>query len=422
MAVVWWLGPLELGGRQTALQDDGEAVLVCVENARYIPHVFERLLMPRLQATLRSVLLLGPRQVGKSTLLGLLKPELVLNLADPGVHRRYLARPELLLEVLGASPASTRTVLIDEVQKVPALLDALQVVLDSTPRRFRFLLSGSSARKLKRGQANLLPGRVVVYPMHPLLERELGTRFKLERALAHGTLPVTWTDNETERAELLRSYADTYLREEVQAEALVRDLGGYARMVDFVAAASGTIVNVNALCRAAEIQHETARRYLDVLEETLVMFRIPAWSGSDRASLIAHPKLYLFDIGVRNALLRRPLDHPLEDEKGLLLEHFIAQELHRRMGTLWPEARLFHYRTKHGAEVDFVVEVGRDLWGIEVKAARTASVDMLTGLHSLADRTKRLKRKILVCATDRRARLGNVEVLPIREFLAELPP
>lgn len=384
--------------------------------------MFERLLEPRLRASSRSVLVLGPRQVGKSTLLGSMEPDLVLNLADPGVHRRYVARPELLLETLDAATDSTRTIFIDEVQKVPALLDALQVVLDSKPKRFRFLLSGSSARKLKRGQANLLPGRVVVYAMHPLLERELGDHFTIDRALAHGTLPASWTEDDPERrAELLRSYADVYLREEVQAEALVRDLGGYARMLDFVAAASGTIVNVNALCRAAEIQHETARRYLEVLEETLVMFRIPAWSGSDRASLIAHPKLYLFDIGVRNALLRRPLDRPLDDEKGLLLEHFVGQELQRRTGTLWPEARLFHYRTKHGAEVDFVIEVGRDLWGIEVKAARTASSDMLSGLLSLADRTKRLKRKIVVCTTDRRARLGDVEVLPVREFLAELP-
>ena len=384
--------------------------------------MFERLLFSRLEATPRSVLLLGPRQVGKSTLLGSLKPDLVLNLADPGVHRRYLAHPERLLEILDAAPASTRVVFIDEVQKVPALLDALQVVLDAKPKRFRFLLSGSSARKLKRGQANLLPGRVVVYAMHPLLERELGARFKLDRALAHGTLPATWTeDDPARRAELLRSYADVYLREEVQAEALVRDLGGYSRMLDFVAAASGTTVNVNALCRAAEIQHETARRYLDVLEETLVMFRIPAFSGSDRASLIAHPKLYLFDIGVRNALLRRPLDRPLPDERGLLLEHFIAQELHRRTGTLWPEARLFHYRTKHGAEVDFVLEVGRELWGIEVKATRNASPDMLKGLASLGDRSKRVKRKLLVCMTDQRARIGDVDVLPLREFLAELP-
>jgi uncharacterized protein len=279
--------------------------------------MFERLLAPRLRATNRSILLLGPRQAGKSTLLGSMQPDVVLNLADPGVHRRYVAHPELLLETLDAAPDTTRVIFIDEVQKVPALLDAIQVVLDASPKRFRFLLSGSSARKLKRGQANLLPGRVVVHAMHPLLEREIGAGFELDRALAHGTLPATWMESDPEsRAELLRSYADVYLREEVQAEALVRDLGGYARMLDFVAAASGTIVNVNALSRAAEIRHETARRYLDVLEETLVMFRIPAWSGSDRASLVAHPKLYLFDIGVRNALLRRPLDHPLQDERG----------------------------------------------------------------------------------------------------------
>jgi predicted AAA+ superfamily ATPase len=393
-----------------------------VEIYRYIPHVLERLLLPRIRATTRSVLLLGPRQVGKSTLLAAMNPDLVLNLADPGEHRRFLARPEGLREQLAGAPASKRVVLIDEVQKVPALLDVLQVVLDATPTRFRFLLSGSSARKLKRGQANLLPGRVLVLAMHPLLERELAALFDLDRALAHGTLPATWMEPDADqRAALLRSYADVYLREEVQAEALVRDLGGYARLLDFVAAASGTVVNVNALCRAAEIGHETARRYLDVLEETLVMFRIPAWSGSARASLIAHPKLYLFDIGVRNALLRRPLDRPLDDERGVLLEHFVAQELHRRTGTLWPEAKLFHYRTKHGAEVDFVLELGRDVWGIEVKAARAASPDMLSGFASLAGRAKRLKRQILVCLGDRRSRIGDVEVIPLREFLAELP-
>jgi predicted AAA+ superfamily ATPase len=354
--------------------------------------------------------------------LAKLAPDVTLNLAEPATHRRYLTRPESLAEELAAAPKSTRLVLIDEVQKVPPLLDAIQAILDASPRRFRFLLSGSSARKLRRGQANLLPGRVIVYEMHPLLERELGDSFRLERALAHGTLPATWTeDDPNERGDLLRSYSDVYLREEVQAEALVRDLGGYARLLDFVAAASGTIVNVNALCRAAEIQHETARRYLDVLEDTLVLLRVPAWSGTDRAKLIAHPKLYLFDIGVRNALLRRPLDRALEDERGLLFEHFIAQELVRRTGTLWPDARLYHYRTKHGAEVDFVLEVGREVWGIEVNAARRVSSDMTTGLTSLADRAKRLRRKIIVCLADRRARLGDVEVIPVREFLAELP-
>lgn len=385
--------------------------------------MFERLIRSRLEQARHSVLLLGPRQVGKSTLLTSLAPDLAINLAEPATHRRFLARPEQLSEILLGAGDGVRTILIDEVQKVPALLDAIQVLHDGAPKRFRFLLSGSSARKLKRGQANLLPGRIVVHALHPLVEREIGDAFRLDRALAHGTLPATWSDDEDlDRAELLRSYADIYLREEVQAEALVRDLGGYARLLDFVSAASGTIVNVNALCRAAEIQHETARRYLEILEDTLVLFRVSAWSGSDRASLVAHPKIYLFDIGVRNALLRRPLDRPLEDERGLLLEHFIGQELHRRTGTLWPEARLVHYRTKHGAEVDFVLEVGRELWGIEVKATRTVVPAMLSGLSSLADRTKRLRRQIVVALTEHRAKVGGVEVIPLREFLAELPP
>ena len=146
-----------------------------------------------------------------------------------------------------------------------------------------------------------------------------------------------------------------------------------------MAASSGRILNLHSLCKDAGLAYETARRYIEVLEDTLVAFQIPAWSGSDRTRLVRHGKLFLFDIGVRNALLRRPLDRPLPDERGFLLEHFIACELHRRLGTMWPEAALFHYRTRGGAEVDFVVEVGRELWGIEVKAGDRVTRRMLGG-------------------------------------------
>ena len=201
----------------------------------------------------------------------------------------------------------------------------------------------------------------------------------------------------------------------------MRALGGYARLLDLVAAASGTILNLNALCREAGIGYETARRYLEILEDTLLLFRVPAWSGSDRASLVAHPKRYLFDVGVRNALLRRPLDHFLEDEKGLLLEHWIAQELHGRQGELWPEMSLFHYRTRHGAEVDFVLEIGRETWAVEVKASRQVSKLDLGGWASLAQRAGRLKRKLVVFLGNRRQMIEDVEVLPLEEFLALLP-
>ncbi len=325
------------------------------------------------------------------------------------------------MELRAAGPR-IRTVLIDEVQRVPALLDVVQILIDDEPRRFRFLLSGSSARKLRRGQANLLPGRVHLHYLHPLLQRELGRDFDLERVLAHGSLPGIHAEtDQAVRAQDLRAYVDAYLREEIQAEALVRNLGGYARLLDLTASASGTILNLNALSQDAGIGYETARRYMEVLEDTLIVFRIPAWSGSDRVSVLGHPKIYFFDLGVRNALLRRPLDRCLEDERGLLLEHFIARELYSRTGTLWPELGLHHYRARHGAEVDFVLEVGRELWAVEVKSSRRVSRSMLRGLRSFAERAGRVHRSIVVFQGPRRQRLEEVEILPVMDFLDELP-
>lgn len=384
--------------------------------------MYPRTLAKLLRSNQRSVLVLGPRQVGKSTLLASLAPDLTLNLASPRVFRDFVAYPERLEHELRAAPPHVRTVFLDEVQRVPALLDVVQILLDEHPGRFRFLLSGSSARKLRRGQANLLPGRIHVHHMHPLLACELAGDFDLDRALAHGTLPGIHSERDAElRAADLRSYTDTYLREEIQAEALVRNLGGFSRLLDLMAASSGHILNVQALCRQAGLGYETTRRYIEVLEDTLIMFRVPAWSGSSRSSAVGHPRLFLFDIGVRNALLRRPLDAPLPDERGILLEHLVACELHRRLRTLWPEAALFHYRTRSGAEVDFVLEVGRDLWGIEVKAGHRVARSMLRGLASLAARTDRVKRRIVVYPGERRQLLDGVEVVPLTEFLDELP-
>jgi predicted AAA+ superfamily ATPase len=384
--------------------------------------MYERALLPRLANTARNVLLLGPRQVGKSTLLASLRPDLTVNLASPATFRDYVSQPERFELELRAAGPTLKTVFIDEVQKVPTLLDAVQTVVDEQPRRFRFLLSGSSARKLRRGQANLLPGRVHLHYLHPLLQCELGGDFVLERVLAHGSLPGVYAEPDQElRAQDLRGYVDVYLREEIQAEALVRDLGGYARLLDLAAAASGKILNLNALCRDAGVSYETARRYLEILEDTLLVFRVPAWSGADRTSLVAHPKFFFFDIGVRNALLRRPLDRCLEDERGFLLEHLIAQELHRRAGTLWPELALSHYRTKHGAEVDFVLSIGRELWAVEVKAARYVARPALQGLVSFAQRAKRVKRSIVVFLGPRRQQIEGIEIIPLLEFFRELP-
>lgn len=384
--------------------------------------MIERLLTPRLSANHRSVLVLGPRQVGKSTLLQSLQPDRTINLASPATFREYVTEPERFERELKAAPRDLRSIFVDEVQRIPALLDAIQAITDDHPRRFRFLLSGSSARKLRRGHANLLPGRVLVHYLHPLMQCELGAAFDLDRAMAHGTLPGVYSESDpTLRAAILRSYVDTYLREEVQAEALVRDIGGYARLLDLVAASSGKIINLHALSRDAAVSYETARRYLEVLEDTLIMVRIPAWSGSDRASLVAHPKVMLFDLGVRNALLRRPLDTPLADERGLLLEHFIGLELYRRTMDGWPEAKLFHFRTRRGQEVDFVLTIGRERWAIEVKASRLVDRTTWKGFEVLATHAGRVARRLVIFLGSRRQVQDKIELIPVEEFLDELP-
>lgn len=383
--------------------------------------MFERLIRPTLATGTKSVLLLGARQVGKSTLLATLAPDRTINLASPATYRELVAHPEQLERELRAASPAVRTVLLDEVQRVPALLDVVQVLVDEQPRRFRFLLSGSSARKLRRGHANLLPGRMHVHRLDPLVARELGDQLDLDRMMAHGTLPGIYaTADAAERDATLRSYVDGYLREEVQAEALVRDVGGYARLLDAVAASSGRILNLNALAQDVGVRYETARRYLEVLEDTLLAFRVPAWSGSDRGSLVQHPRVYLFDLGVRNALLRRPLDAPLPDERGLLLEHLVAYELERRRGSLRPDARLSYFRTRNGAEVDFVFEVGRERWAIEVKASRTLRAEPMRGLRALGERVGKVHRALVVYLGDRRQAFDGYEAIPFRELALEL--
>lgn len=371
----------------------------------------------------RSILLLGPRQVGKSTLLASLEPDLTINLAHPATFRDYVTEPERLERELAALAPGKRSVFVDEVQRVPALLDLLQVQLDAKPCRFRFLLSGSSARKLRRGQANLLPGRIHLHHLHPLVRTEFQEHFELNTVLASGSLPGIVAEPEPkQRAQDLRAYADIYLREEIQAEALVRDIGGYARLLDLVASASGSILNVHKLCGEAGIRYETARRYIEVLEDTLLAFRVPAWSGSTRTSLVAHPRFYLFDLGVRNALLRRPLDRPLPDERGLLLEHLVAYEFHRRRGPIWPDLELFYFRTRHGLEVDFLARVSvREVWAIEVKSTRQVSRAMLRGLRAIREQVPAVRRCILLFLGDRPQSVEGIEILPIESFLDSLP-
>ncbi len=231
---------------------------------------------PLLSKAARSFLLLGPRQTGKSTLIRQLKPDLEINLADEETYLEFLRQPGLLKNVV----AGQRTVFIDEIQRIPSLLNTIQFLLDND-RRIKFLLTGSSARKLKRGQANLLPGRIFTYELGPLAHSELGDRFDAVRALQRGLLPGIYFEKEAGTwRKLLRTYASTYLKEEIQAEALTRNLEGFSRFFDVMCAASGSFIDFTKFASLAAIERMTARRYFDVLADTLLIHRIEPFTRS----------------------------------------------------------------------------------------------------------------------------------------------
>lgn len=369
-----------------------------------------------------SCLLLGPRQTGKSTLVRGALPEgaAVFDLLEHDTFLRFARDPSLFRrEVIELVQGGAKIVFVDEVQRVPALLDEVHGLIEK--RVARFVLTGSSARRLRRGGANLLAGRARMLRLHPLVLREVGARFDLERVLRLGTLPaVLAADDDEEAAELLRAYAETYLREEIQAESLVRNLGGFARFLDIAAAQSGDVLNYSAVGRDAGLPVRTVQEYFQILEDTLVGFRLEPWRTSARARLTGHPRFYLFDVGVRNAIVRRLGAGVDPQVRGRLFEHLIVLECARALDYARSEARLHFWRTKNGAEVDLLVERhGRLRLAIEIKSTRTISGADLSGLRSFAEEHPEVPR-IVVCDAIRAHALGDVRVVPWRSFLMNI--
>lgn len=340
----------------------------------------DRLVGSRIRATKKSVLLLGARQVGKSTLMRSLSPDRIINLADEELMLAYAKDPGRLGREVRALKSSS-VIFVDEVQRVPSLLNTVQALIDEG-KGHKFLLTGSSARKLKRGGANLLPGRILFEHLDPLSYWELGAEFDLDRVLQVGALPGIYLDTES-GTDVLDSYASVYLREEIQAEALTRDIGSYARFLDYAAAASGQWVNYSKLASDTEIPKETLRRFLQVLEDTLLVFRIPAYdSRAPNRRVSQRDRFIFFDPGVRNALLRSHTRTPTQTERGHLFEQWLLlQTLFYARAHRHPW-RVSAYRTDGGAEVDFVVEAGRQTLAVECKAGSTVRAADLSGLRS----------------------------------------
>lgn len=380
--------------------------------------IFPRLLAPLLSRSRKSVLLLGPRQVGKSTLMRSLQPDLEINLAHEATFFEFAQNPRALEERL--AKGKPRLVFLDEVQRLPRLLNTLQVILDeASPSPPRFLLTGSSARKLRRGRANLLPGRIHTYELGPLCTAECGFALDLSRALSTGTLPGIYTEpSERERKKTLRSYAATYLQQEVQAEALTRNIEGFARFLRIAAVCAGTFLDLSKLASEAMVPRQTAARFVDILEETLIAHRIEAFTRSERRRLVQHPRYFFFDNGVLNAVLGN--FSASADRLGRLFEHVFFGQLRAGASARDAEMRMSSFRTEHGAEVDFIVEGERFVWAIECKASRNVGPNDLRGLASFADVAKRKHRAIVAYLGEAPRLVTGVEVLPWQQVLSEL--
>lgn len=372
-----------------------------------------------LAADPKSALLLGPRQVGKSTLIASLRPHLALNLARESIFLELAANPRALEERLAARDESPLVVFIDEVQRLPSLLNTLQAMIDENPDRFRFLLTGSSARKLRRGNANLLPGRVHSYALGAVTAREANYKLPTRQVLSTGCLPgILLHPRDETRRKTLSSYASTYLREEVQAESLTREIEGFARFLTEASLWSGRYLDISKLAQAAQAPRNSVVRWVEVLEDTLLVRKVESFAKSATRRLVQHPKLFFFDVGVWNGLLRNFEVSP--DRIGALFEHLVCQQLFDGSSALDREIRVSTFRTENGAEVDFVVELDRKIWAIELKASHNVAPTDLTGLRRFADYLgKTCQQRVWYLGSEKR-KVAGIDALPWQHGLREL--
>lgn len=372
--------------------------------------MFTRRLTPPKQTTL----LLGPRATGKSTWL---------EHTFPNAHRYDLLETRLALdlarepsrfgrEVQALEPGAW--VVVDEVQKVPALLDEVHR-LDGKQGR-RFILSGSSARKLKRGGANLLAGRALRSDFFPLVSAELGEALPLER-VPYGCLPRVVGDDTPQR--YLETYVDTYLREEIQAEALTRNIGAFARFLEVAARQNGQVTNTANISRDAQVARQTVQSFFDVLIDTLIGFWLPAFKVKRTTKLVAHPKFYFFDAGVARALTGRLPYVPTPEELGVLFETWMLHEVRAYLSYSHLSYAPFYFRTHDGVEVDLLVETRSGYVALEFKTSRDWRAAWNVGFRRLnAELTK--VRCFGVFTGSRRQKGDGYEVWPYGQFLTAL--
>lgn len=370
----------------------------------------------------KSYFLFGPRQTGKSTLakLGLTPRDLYIDLLPQRAFLDYAKTPGRFREEILAHHKRHKTFrcVVDEIQKIPALLDEIHSLIETLP--VKFTLTGSSARKLKRGASNLLAGRAYTYHLFPLTFTEMKGDFSLSRALQFGTLPPACLDPKEDPKEFLKAYTETYLREEIQQEGVVRQLGPFSSFLDLAAATDGEVVNFSNMARECGVSVKTVQEYYQILEDTFLAARLPAFSKSARRKMVSHPRFYFFDPGVTNALTHQLGDDLDPLTRGRRFEQFIIQQIRAALEYARMDVELSFWRTHSGAEVDLIFSQGaKVLAAAEIKSTPAVTSAHLSGLRAFSEDFPKVP--LFLISTDARERLidDSIHSVPWDGFIAK---
>jgi predicted AAA+ superfamily ATPase len=384
--------------------------------------VYHRVWDPVSALKRKSVLLLGPRQTGKSTLLRQRLPGAAyINLLDGKTYRQLEANPERLYDMLHRTPS--RVAIIDEIQRIPELTNEVQRLLFDRPE-MRCMLTGSSARKLKKHGVNLLGGRLSRQLLCPITAEELtlsqGVKQDYRSLIAFGGLPNVLASDHKEQE--LDDYVETYLKEEIQQEAQVRKLSQFTRFLQLAALSVGQQIMFSNVGNDAQVPATTVRDYFQLLEDTLVGHLLPCFSETKKRKAFAAPKFYFFDVGVDNALRGTVGVEPGDSDYGIAFEQFVFCELLAWKAYYQPRAQLYYWRSLSQFEVDFLIRLPNRWIGIEVKSSSNVSAKHLKGLHALADDLQGLT-KAVICEERHARTLGDISVVPaerLPQWLAKL--
>jgi len=362
----------------------------------------------------KSFFLFGPRGTGKTTWVKSLFPDSIyLDLLEAEIFNDLLANPQRLESFI---PVNFKNfIVIDEVQRIPELLNEIHRLIEKY--KFKFVLTGSSARKLRRKGQNLLGGRALTCSFHPLTAEELGNDFNLQHSLQFGHLPCAYTESNPKA--YLESYVKTYLEEEIQQEGFTRNLSAFARFLEAASFSQGSVLNISSVARECSVERKVVENYFNILEDLMVAYRLPVFTKKAKRRLVSHPKFYFFDAGVYRTLRPMgPLDMP-EEAEGVAFETLILQELTAVNDALGLGYSISYWRTSNGMEVDFILYGDKGLKAFEVKRTKRVSRRMLSGLMSFS-RDYPMAQAYFIYGGNRYMRKDNIEIIPVTDVVKNL--